>query len=297
MKAQMDRDVKHEQPAVPGPASPVRLGSPRGSRPNAEDGKPVRPEPGIRVRILTPVDDGDGIAARVIEVKGDRVLLRIPRGADPQGHALGFGGQVQLLLGGRDSAHLFHATVHSRPEDGVVAVLLCGHPLRLQRREYFRLAVRLPIAVRLAREDTVGASEAGDQEPDEDDAPVVYGPISGPAEVPAPEIESSDAADAVDPLLKAPEIRIFRLADLSGGGCLCLDPDRLLRDGRLYSASLDLHDGEPPLQVRVEVVRHGISFGYPSAGLRFVAFAEKHRERIMRTLFREQRRRITTGRT
>jgi c-di-GMP-binding flagellar brake protein YcgR len=248
------------------------------------------------VRILTPVDDGDGFAARVIEVEDDRVLLRVPRSTDPQGHALVSGGQVQLLLGGRDSAHLFHATVLSRPEDGVIAVLLCGHAQRLQRREYFRLAVRLPIAVCLDREKAVGDSEAGDRGADEDDASRLSEPAPSPADVFAGELENSDAVGAAAPLPTAPEIRIFRLADLSGGGCLCLDPEGLLRSGRVYAASLDLHDGEPALRVNVEVVRGGISLGYPSAGLRFVTLAEKHRERIMRTLFREHQRRLATGR-
>lgn len=216
----------------------------------------------MRVRILSPVSDDDGHAALVIEMQDDRVLLRVARGTDPHGRAFIPGAQVQLLLGGRDAAHLFHATVASRPEDGVIAVLLGGHPMRLQRREYFRLAVRLPIVVRLPRENPDGDSEAGGTEPP-------------PA---------------------APEIRIFRLADLSGGGCLCLDPEGLLRSGQVYAADLDLHDGEPALPLEVEVVRRGISLGYPSAGLRFVGFAEKDREKIMRTLFREQRRRAVTGR-
>jgi c-di-GMP-binding flagellar brake protein YcgR len=256
----------------------------------------------MRARILTSVDDGDGFAARVIEVEDEQVLLRVPRGTDPQRRALVSGGQVQLLLGGRDSAHLFHATVLSRLEDGIIVVLLRGHPLRLQRREYFRLAVRLPIAVclpialRLDREDTVGESEAGDRESDEDDEPMFSGSKPGPAGVSTQEAENSDAVGAVEPLPTVPEIRIFRLADLSGGGCLCLDPEDLLRPGRVYAASLDLRDGEPALHVSVEVVRRGISFGYPTAGLRFVTLAEKHRERIMRTLFREHQRRVGTAR-
>ncbi len=292
----MDRDTKHEPSGAPGQASPVRPGSPRGNPPGGQAGPPPRPEPGSRVRILTPLDDGDGFAARVIEVEDDRVLLRVPRGTDPHGHALVSGGQVQLLLGGRDSAHLFHATVLSRPEDGIIAVLLSGHALRLQRREYFRLAVRLPIAVRLDREDAVGESEAEELESDEDDEPMLSGSTPAGPGVSARETENADAVGAADSLPTAPEIRIFRLADLSGGGCLCFDPEGLLQPGRAYAACLDLHDGEAALQVSVEVVRRGISFGYPSAGLRFATLAEKHRERIMRTLFREHQRRVGAGR-
>jgi c-di-GMP-binding flagellar brake protein YcgR len=259
----------------------------------------------MRVRILIPIDDSDGVAARVVEVKDDRVLLRVSRGTDSQGRALVSGGRVQLLLGGRDAAHLFDATVLSRPEDGFIAILLRGHPLRLQRRDYFRLAVRLPIAVCLPipvhqdREDAIGESGTGDRESDkddEDDEPMLSGSMPGSAGGSAQETEIAEAVSVMEPSPMAPEIRIFRLADLSGGGCLCLDPEDLLRPGSVYGASLDLHDDEPALHVSVEVVRRGISLGYPSAGLRFVTLAGKHRERIMRTLFREHHRRVATGR-
>jgi len=177
----------------------------------------------MRVRILTPIDDGDGFPARVVEVKEDRVLLRVSRGTDSQGHALVSGGQVQLLLSGRDAAHLFDATVLSRPEDGFIAVLLRGHPLRLQRREYFRLAVRLPIAVYLPvaahqdPEDAIGESGAGDRESDEgddgdeddeDDEPMSFGSMLDSATGSARETDVADAVGVAEPLATAPEIRI-----------------------------------------------------------------------------------------
>jgi c-di-GMP-binding flagellar brake protein YcgR len=255
-----------------------------------------RPEPGIGVRIRTLLDDGDGLAARVVDVDEDRVCLRVPRNTDPQGHVFVSGGEVQLILGRRDSAYVFHAVVLSRPEDGVIAVVLCGHPLRLQRREFFRLAVRLPIAVRLNPEEAAGTLPAGEGEPGDGPESGPHGPAIDRPYASTRENEDPDAAAGVELPAPTPQVRIFRLADLSGGGCLCLDPDGLLRRGHLYRASLDLHDGAPPLQVSVEVVRRGISFGSPSVGLRFVAFAEKHRERIMRSLFNEHRRRSTTGR-
>ena len=305
----MDRETKREQPGVRGPRPPLGPGSSRGNPTSGEVRPTPRPEPGVRVRVFTPADDGDGFAARVINVEDDRVLLRVPPGTDPHRRVLVTGCPLQLLLGGGDAAHLFHANILSPPEDGIIEVILCGLPLRLQRREYFRLAVRLPIAVRVRspvllpiaapsdREDVVGESAAGNRESDADDEPRSSRTMPDPAGESSPEGESSVALDTAEPVSKIPETRIFRLADLSGGGCLCLDPEELLRPGRVYAAGLDLHDGESALAVSVEVVRQGISLGYPSAGLRFIALAEKHRERIMRTLFCEHRRRVLMGRS
>lgn len=292
----MDRDVKYGRADASSHAASEGPGRLPG-KPSGSEARPMSPpEPGTLVRILTSDDDGDGFPARVIEVDQERVLLRLPRGFPSQGHVFHAGGQVQLLIGKRDSALLYQAAVLSRPDDGIMAIMLSGHPLRLQRRDYFRIVVRLPIAVTLSREENAeepGADKAGSVL---DEGPEGTGMAPGHAAASAPGIEARDAAGVTEPFPGVPEIRIFRLADLSGGGCLCLDPDNLLRRDRLYPATLDLHDGEPLLQVRVEVVRRGVSFGYPSAGLRFVAIAEKYRERIMRTLFREYRNRASGGR-
>jgi c-di-GMP-binding flagellar brake protein YcgR len=291
MKARMDPQKKsHEQESAPAGLPAPAKGSGRDPA-DGELGSMPRPEPGICVRIRAIFDDSEGVPTRVVEVDEDRVLLRLPRHAEPLGQSFVPGDEVQLLLGRRDSAYVFHAAVLSCPEDDLVAVLLNGHPMRLQRREYFRLVVRLPIVVNLDRESSTEKPAPSGAESDDESA------VGGCCGAAATEEEDPEASVAAGVAGSAPGVRIFRLADLSGGGCLCLDPDGLLQRGRLYSARLDLHDGAAPLQVCAEVVRRGISFGSPSVGLRFVALAEKHRERIMRSLFREHRRRATVGRT
>ncbi len=274
-----------------------------------------RPEPGGRVRLRPLSNDDDGLVARVVEVEGERLLVRLSRNSEPGAPLFVAGGRIEVILGRRDSAYSFDASVLCRYEGDILAIQLSGAPRRLQRREYFRLAVRLPIAVCLdpprrdpraglgtetpARDslsDRVARDDGDSQEAHlreslstwEEDAPgdAESWPAASGAEILDPEPA---------PRAQAPQIVIFRLADLSGGGCLCLDPDERLRDGRVYRATLDLHDGLP-LQVEVEAVRRGVSFGIRCVGLRFVALAESRRERIMRALFREQRRRISAGR-
>jgi c-di-GMP-binding flagellar brake protein YcgR len=269
----MKRETPADKPTGSGLFTSPEPTGPHAVHPDSQPDKVPTPEPGTRVRILTAVDDGDGIAARVIEVEGERVVLRLSPGAGDEGQFLLAGVEVQLLLGRRDAAYLYQAAVLAAPQENLVAVLLCGHPLRVQRREYFRLAVRLPIGVRLRPE------------------PAERPPVDGEYPGVAAAVPGETGAGTENEPTPSVTLQVFRLADLSGGGCLCLDPDNQLHRGRLYTASLELHDGEPPLAVRVEVVRKGVSFGYPSAGLRFVAMVEKQRERVMRTLFREYRQR------
>jgi c-di-GMP-binding flagellar brake protein YcgR len=292
----MGRDAKHQGQGATGPADAKSPGE-GPERSSGAGTQPLSPpEVGSVVRILTSDDEDDGgVPARVLESEGERLLLRLPRNHDSRGHAFRSGVQVQLLLGRRDAAHLFQASILSRPADGLMAVMLGGHPLRLQRREYFRISVRLPIAVKLIpNTDTEEYGTDGAEDVPADGHPR-SATMGHRVDGSTPGIEDDGGTNVADAYSQVPEIRIFRLADLSGGGCLCLDPDNVLKRGRLYPASLDLHDGEPALQVRFEVVRRGVSFGYPSAGLRFVALVEKHRERIMRTLFREYRARSNPG--
>ncbi len=88
-----------------------------------------------------------------------------------------------------------------------------------------------------------------------------------------------------------PRVRILPVRDLSGGGCLCVDPDGLLEPGMIREARLLLEKPAGFLAVQVQVVRRTRApSGELAAGLRFLGLVERDRERILRALFEEYRR-------
>ena len=219
--------------------------------------------PGDRIRVEAEATDWVATASVLLSGRERAEIELDPCGVDAA-ELLKGGTAVRLVVGRADGAWVQRAIVVARPTaERLILDLEPGRRVRMQRREYFRLGVRLPIAVRLGR--------AGEQPED-------VTPESAP---PAREAELP---------------RLFRVLDLSGGGCFVRDDDEVLRIGAEHDACLDLRDQEAPLQVRVVVVRRGRVYGEGGAGLRFLDLRESCRARIMRALFEQFRReRIRLG--
>jgi c-di-GMP-binding flagellar brake protein YcgR len=88
-----------------------------------------------------------------------------------------------------------------------------------------------------------------------------------------------------------PASGLFRVVDLSGGGCLCLDAGEELAVGDAFQGRLKLPQTSESVRVRLRVVRRTRDRGRPAAGLFFEALREKDRQRIVCSLFAEYRRR------
>lgn len=219
--------------------------------------------PGDRIRV--EAEAADWVATASVLLSGrDRAEIELDPGGVDAAESLRVGAVVRLVVGRADGAWVQRALVVARPTaERLILDLEPGRRVRMQRREYFRLGVRLPIAVRLGR--------AG--EPPDDATP-----------------------DSAPPARESELPRLFRVLDLSGGGCFVRDDDEVLRIGAEHDACLDLRDQESPLQVRVVVVRRGRVSGEAGAGLRFLDLRESCRARIMRALFEQFRReRIRLG--
>lgn len=131
-------------------------------------------------------------------------------------------------------------------------------PTRVQRREFFRLPVRFPIL--LCRPDPQGNQFLAEGVP--------YLP---------PREDGTD-------------YRILRTIDVSGGGCLCAGSEEWMREGYTYDGHLYLGDGQPPLAVRMALLRVFGEGRAQQSAFQFVELRERRRERILRALFREYRR-------
>lgn len=185
--------------------------------------------------------------AQVVLCAPERIEVELDQpGPETDGRIRG-GTRVRLYVGRADGAWMQPAVVSFRSSaERVVLDLEPGRIARMQRREYFRLGVRLPIAVGLGL----------------------------PEGMP----------------------RLFRVLDLSGGGCFVHDEEETLDVGEEHDACLDLRDQRAPLNLRVTVVRRGQVSGETGAGLQFLGLQESSRERIMRALFDQFRReRIRLG--
>ncbi len=230
----------------------MRRGRPAASRvhpaaPPAIGGRD--PRPGDRARLTLR---GLRVRARVISVEGRTITLWLsPRS---RGLDLEFPRRFKIRVGSGDATYLWKAVGAAPPERSRIVLRLLNAPIRrIQRREFFRMDVRMPLVV------------------------------DAPAPTPA---FSATGPDLAGVRHRAP-IYVFPVQDLSGGGCLCLDGCGFFTRGALHDARILL---DPPggfLPVRVQVVRRTRSGSVPAAGLRFVELQERDRERIQKTLFEE----------
>jgi c-di-GMP-binding flagellar brake protein YcgR len=213
--------------------------------------------PGIGDRVRVCLRDGSRLRARITALEGANLELVLATPSRPAGAAVAPADTVELCLYHQDAVYVHQASVRSRLEEGKLTLLLePSPPQRLQRREYFRMPVRFSFLVRL-RGRSLREAEGGLMEED---------PSAPPA-----------------------QWALFSLVNLSGGGCLCLDPKGLLRMDAVYEGRLHTGDEDPPLVLCVAVVRRTQMRGEEAAGLRFVGLKEKSRQRIMAALFREYR--------
>jgi c-di-GMP-binding flagellar brake protein YcgR len=216
------------------------------------------PAPGDRVRLC--LGDGSRLRARVTACVGTQLELVLAATSRPVESRLVANDPVEICLYHADAVYVHRASFRSRLPEGALAVLLDGAPpQRLQRREYFRMPVRFSFLVRLR----------GRRRPTESMTPMLEDPS----------IPSAPTQWA-----------LFSLVNLSGGGCLLLDPEGLLKPDTVYEGRLHTGDDQPPLVLQSAVVRRTQFRGGPAAGLRFVALKEKDRQRIIAALFREYRR-------
>lgn len=129
---------------------------------------------------------------------------------------------------------------------------------RVQRREFFRMRLSLPLLVpRAKHRDLLGLSLGA-----------------------LPVLTELSGAD----------YRLFRSIDLSGGGCLLEGVEPWLRAGSEHRGYLYVGDDGGPLPLELIVIR---STAEPSPGqtaIRFTRLPERRRERILRALYREHRR-------
>jgi c-di-GMP-binding flagellar brake protein YcgR len=216
-------------------------------------------KPRERIKLGSPCGSAP-VLARVLRQQGRRLLLLLPPRAAREEEALAAGRAVQIVCRGKDAGYLRAGKIQSHPSARRLFVLLDPTPPeRVQQRQHFRLPVRFPLMA----------------EPVEQ-APVATAPLA-----PAP----------VAPAPPAGRLSLLSMRNLSGGGCLCRDPEGRLSEGQRYRLHLCLPDGDSPLPVSARVVRRARLGGQGAAGLQFVDLAERDRERIMRTLFDEYRRR------
>jgi c-di-GMP-binding flagellar brake protein YcgR len=85
-------------------------------------------------------------------------------------------------------------------------------------------------------------------------------------------------------------LHLFRLLDLSGGGCLCLDPGGHLRPGAPYRLHLKLPESRERMLLQGRVVRRTRVRGERAAGIEFVGLRDRDRQKILCALFGEYRR-------
>ena len=129
---------------------------------------------------------------------------------------------------------------------------------RVQRREFFRMKLALPLLVpRAAGRDLLGLSLGA-----------------------MPVLSQVGGAD----------YRLFRTIDLSGGGCLLQGAEGWMSPGNEHRAYLYLGDGAGPMPLDLVVIRSSLEPLPGETAVRFVRTPERRRERILRALYREHRR-------
>lgn len=160
---------------------------------------------------------------------------------------------------------VYAITVESRQSPGrsrFVCRAVEEPPVRIQRREHFRMAVAFPMLVSLPNSGWRGLPRAG----------VPYLP----------------------PQIDGPDYRILRLRDMSGGGCRCVGAEVWMEPGTVVTGFVYLGDGAGPLAVKLLVVRTFGNGRGREVAFQFVEMKERRRERILRALFREYRRQRLT---
>lgn len=131
---------------------------------------------------------------------------------------------------------------------------------RVQRREFFRMRLGLPLLVAARASEPARDLNLG----------VSYFP-------------------AVE---RGADYRMFRSLDLSGGGCLVEGTEEWLKPAGVHSGYLYLDDGGGPLPLSLLVIRslRNEDEERIETAFRFVELKEQRRERILRALYREYRR-------
>lgn len=126
-----------------------------------------------------------------------------------------------------------------------------------QRREFFRMAVRLSMLV----------------------------PTVQTAKVPA------RGVPYLPPLGDGSDFRLLQIEDLGAGGCRARVPVDWPPVGSRLPGYLYLDDDRGPLEVDLLVVRReDEDTDDPCAAFAFIRLRDRHRQRILRRLFREYRR-------
>lgn len=217
--------------------------------------KPQLPESGDVVR-LEWSPDGTQLSARIAG-RHDLILTATidPQEATPAGR-----GSVVLLLDRPDALYRFSAELLEQLDGDVWKLRLGdGPPERVQRREDFRLSASLPLLVAAPHR----ASE--------------------PVRAPESAAELRTAAGA--------HFRIFRLRDLSGGGCCAVGGEPWLALTSEHRGFLYLPDSGGPLPLNMRVVRRTDAL----TAFQFLDLDAPARERILRALYREYRMRRARG--
>jgi c-di-GMP-binding flagellar brake protein YcgR len=212
------------------------------------------PTPAALDRVRLRLEGEDGwLRARIRRRAGRRLELLLPAGIGGPDA----GRSVQILLGAPDAAYLYRARIvkyhEAAGDQRRVALLLDPSTPERWQRREF---FRMRVGFPFAVEL-----------PLDEDAPVQ-------AESPG-------------------TLHLFRLLDLSGGGCLCLDPAERLRPGRLYRARLKLPELPEYLLLTARVARRTRLSGTAAAGLEFAGVRERQRQQILCALFSEYRSRRT----
>jgi len=147
-----------------------------------------------------------------------------------------------VVIGESDTTWVCPSLVRERPDPQHVRLEMTGEASqRRQRREYFRSPIHMSVLI-----DRTGRAYPGTLDLDK---PFL------PAEL-------------------ATGLFLLSVRDLSGGGCLCLDPERALQHSKIYGAWIYLGDGLPPVPLQVQVVRRAYYRGTPAAGLQFISLKE-----------------------
>ena len=169
--------------------------------------------------------------------------------------------QLRVIVERADALYRFEASLRAvNAEDLWTVTLRPESQERVQRREFFRMRIGLPLLV---------ASR-----PSEASRSVRLG------------------ASYLPPAVSGADYRMFRSLDLSGGGCLVDGCEEWLEPGSVHPGFLYLDDGGGPLPLSLLVIRSDGDEDEDQAEtvFRFVELKERRRERILRALYREYRR-------
>ncbi len=169
--------------------------------------------------------------------------------------------RLRIIVERADAIYRFEANLRTvNAEDLWTVTLRPESQERVQRREFFRMRIGLPLLV---------ASR-----PSEASRSVRLG------------------ASYLPPAASGADYRMFRSLDLSGGGCLVDGGEEWLEPGSVHPGFLYLDDGGGPLTLSLLVIRSDgdEDDGMAETAFRFVELKERRRERILRALYREYRR-------